>query len=54
MQPGDGRPRRPGRKENEVRRREYTSILEVAVRRIRYAVATSLDGFIAGPNGEAD
>src|SRR2546425_8862445 len=24
------------------------------VRRIRYAVAMSLDGFIAGPNGEAD
>jgi dihydrofolate reductase len=24
------------------------------VRRIRYVVATSLDGFIAGPNGEAD
>jgi dihydrofolate reductase len=24
------------------------------VRRIRYAVATSLDGFIAGPKGEAD
>ena len=24
------------------------------MRRIRYAVAMSLDGFIAGPNGEAD
>jgi dihydrofolate reductase len=24
------------------------------VRRVRYAVAVSLDGFIAGPNGEAD
>jgi dihydrofolate reductase len=24
------------------------------VRRIRYSVATSLDGYIAGPNGEAD
>jgi len=24
------------------------------MRRIRYAVATSLDGYIAGPNGEAD
>src|ERR1700693_730711 len=24
------------------------------MRRIRYVVATSLDGFIAGPNGEAD
>ena len=24
------------------------------MRRIRYSVATSLDGFIAGPNGEAD
>jgi dihydrofolate reductase len=27
---------------------------EVPMRRIRYAVATSLDGYIAGPNGEAD
>jgi dihydrofolate reductase len=26
----------------------------VSLRRIRYAVATSLDGYIAGPNGEAD
>jgi dihydrofolate reductase len=26
----------------------------VAVRRIRYQVATSLDGYIAGPKGEAD
>jgi dihydrofolate reductase len=25
-----------------------------SVRRVRYAVAMSLDGFIAGPNGEAD
>src|SRR5262245_59215177 len=27
---------------------------EGSVRRIRYAVATSLDGYIAGPKGEAD
>jgi len=27
---------------------------EVPVRRIRYQVAASLDGYIAGPNGEAD
>jgi len=27
---------------------------EPSMRRIRYAVATSLDGYIAGPNGEAD
>jgi dihydrofolate reductase len=26
----------------------------MAMRRIRYAVAASLDGYIAGPNGEAD
>jgi dihydrofolate reductase len=26
----------------------------MAMRRIRYQVATSLDGYIAGPNGEAD
>ena len=24
------------------------------MRRLRYQVATSLDGYIAGPNGEAD
>ena len=24
------------------------------MRRIRYAVATSLDGYVAGPNGETD
>ena len=24
------------------------------MRRVRYAVAASLDGYIAGPNGEAD
>jgi dihydrofolate reductase len=27
---------------------------EVSLRRVRYQVATSLDGFIAGPKGEAD
>src|SRR5262249_24598791 len=25
-----------------------------SIRRVRYAVAVTLDGFIAGPNGEAD
>jgi dihydrofolate reductase len=29
-------------------------MLEVSMRRIRYQVAMSLDGYIAGPNGEAD
>src|ERR1700687_4615923 len=33
---------------------QFWGMREVAVRRIRYAVAMSLDGFIAGPNGEAD
>src|SRR5438552_19152503 len=28
--------------------------LEVSMRRIRYVVAASLDGYIAGPKGEAD
>ncbi len=28
--------------------------MEKSVRRIRYSVAMSLDGYIAGPNGEAD
>jgi hypothetical protein len=27
---------------------------EVSMRRIRYSVAMSLDGYIAGPNGEGD
>jgi dihydrofolate reductase len=31
-----------------------TSMREVAVRRIRYRVAMSLDGYIAGPKGEFD
>ena len=30
------------------------SVWEVAVRRVRYQVASSLDGYIAGPKGEAD
>src|SRR5262245_33823459 len=35
-----------------VEREKYTQ--EVSVRRVRYQVATSLDGYIAGPKGEAD
>lgn len=31
-----------------------TSVSKQAGRRVRYSVAMSLDGFIAGPNGEAD
>jgi dihydrofolate reductase len=33
---------------------EVRSVREVAVRRIRYRVAMSLDGYIAGPKGEFD
>ena len=40
--------------ELDVRRRSPRCAWEVAVRRIRYQVATSLDGYIAGPKGEAD
>lgn len=32
----------------------FLGVLEVAVRRIRYRVAMSLDGYIAGPQGEFD
>src|SRR5438874_2414645 len=31
-----------------------THAREISMRRIRYQVATSLDGYIAGPKGEAD
>jgi dihydrofolate reductase len=34
--------------------RHYTNPQEIMMRRIRYSVAMSLDGFIAGPNGESD
>jgi dihydrofolate reductase len=34
--------------------REGQSVKEVSMRRVRYAVAMSLDGYIAGPKGEAD
>jgi dihydrofolate reductase len=34
--------------------RRSAAAQELSVRRIRYQVATSLDGFIAGPKGEAD
>jgi dihydrofolate reductase len=34
--------------------RNARSAEEVSMRRIRYAVAMSLDGYIAGPKGEAD
>ena len=33
---------------------EAKPVKEVSVRRVRYAVAMSLDGYIAGPKGEAD
>ncbi len=35
-------------------RRNAQSVKEASVRRIRYSVAMSLDGYIAGPKGEAD
>src|SRR5215813_5705499 len=37
-----------------VRTADPTDAREVSMRRIRYQVATSLDGYIAGPKGEAD
>ena len=33
---------------------EFAEYLGGSMRRIRYAAAASLDGFVAGPNGEAD
>jgi dihydrofolate reductase len=36
------------------RRKSQAKKAEPQVRRVRYGVAMSLDGFIAGPNGEAD
>jgi dihydrofolate reductase len=38
----------------KVPARAKTSASKQAGRRVRYSVAVSLDGFIAGPNGEAD
>jgi dihydrofolate reductase len=39
---------------SSVRRPGRSSEGEVSVRQIRYVVTASLDGFIAGPNGEVD
>src|SRR5271166_4751469 len=49
----------PGRRRNAAacpRPRNPVILLasEVSMRRLRYGVAMSLDGFIAGPNGEYD
>ena len=39
-------PRKPAERQDRNAKRQ--------IRRVRYAVAVSLDGYIAGPNGEAD
>src|SRR5205807_9513334 len=45
---------REGRRWTGAWQPEAPCAREVSVRRIRYAVAMSLDGYIAGPKGEAD
>src|SRR5438105_4117020 len=45
---------REGRRQNRRLASGSTCAREMSMRRIRYAVAMSLDGYIAGPKGEAD
>ena len=51
-------PRTPSKSESSKRRESVTKtqavLMRSAKRRLRYSVAMSLDGFIAGPNGEYD
>lgn len=45
---------RKSKRASHPRKRAATKVGGTATRRLRYSVAMSLDGFIAGPNGEFD
>jgi dihydrofolate reductase len=45
---------RKGNRASHPRKPAAAKVIETGMRRLRYSVAMSLDGFIAGPNGEFD